>query len=102
MEIKPFKAFRFNTAIVGDVCKCIAPPYDIITGAQQNRLYEIGSYNIVRIIKGKTTPSDNNTDNPYTRAAQCFNNWLKESALKQDPAEAIYAYIALPSLSSKN
>ncbi len=93
MEIKPFKAFRFNTAIVGDVCKCIAPPYDIITGAQQNQLYEIGNYNIVRIIKGKTTPSDNNSDNPYTRAAQCLNNWLKESALKQDPAEAIYAYV---------
>ena len=93
MEIKPFKAFRFNAAIVGDVCKCIAPPYDIITPAQQNQLYEVSKYNIVRITRGKTTPSDDNTDNPYTRAARYFDNWLKECALKQDPTEAIYAYV---------
>jgi uncharacterized protein (DUF1015 family) len=93
MEIKPFKAFRFNEAIVGDVCTCIAPPYDVINFTQQNRLYRKNKYNIIRIIKGKTVPSDNSRSNQYTRAAQHFSKWLKEDALKQDSTGTIYAYI---------
>ncbi len=93
MEIKPFKAFRFNSGIVGDVGNCIAPPYDVISGAQQEQLYNKSEYNIVRIIKGKTTPSDNADNNQYTRAADCLNTWLKKGILKQDLAETIYAYV---------
>jgi len=93
MEIKPFKAFRFNKAVVGDVCKCIAPPYDVISPAQQSQLYKKSKYNIIRITKGKPTPSDDSRSNPYTRAAQYLNTWLEEGALKQDSTESIYAYI---------
>jgi len=93
MEVKPFKAFRFNADVVGDVAKCVAPPYDVISSAQQQQLYEKSEHNIVRIIKGKTTPTDNGQDNPYTRAATYLNNWIEQGALKQDSTEAIYAYI---------
>jgi len=93
MEIKPFKAFRFDAAVVGDVGDCIAPPYDVIDSARQQQLYEKSEYNIVRIIKGKTCPSDNGDNNQYTRAADYLNNWTEKGALKQDPAETIYAYI---------
>ena len=93
MEIKPFKAFRFNHAIVGDVCRCIAPPYDIISPAQQKQLHKNSKYNIAWITKGKTTPSDNSSDNQYTRAAQYFHAWLREGAIRQDSAETIYAYL---------
>ena len=93
MEIRPFKAFRFNEAVVGNVCRCIAPPYDVIDSTQQNRLYKKSKYNIARITKGKPTPSDNSNSNPYTRAAQYLNKWLKEGALKQDSADSIYAYV---------
>ena len=54
MEVKPFKAFRFDRDVVGNVGNCIAPPYDVISAAEQQRLYEKSKYNIVRIIKGKT------------------------------------------------
>ncbi len=93
MEVEPFKAFRFDADIVGDVGSCIAPPYDVISPAQQQQLYEKNKYNIVRIIKGKTTPSDNDNNNQYTRAADYLNNWIKEGVLVQDSTEAIYAYI---------
>jgi uncharacterized protein (DUF1015 family) len=93
MEIKPFKAFRFNGAIVGDVCKCIAPPYDVVGPAQQNQLYKKSEYNIIRITKGKPAPSDDSCNNQYTRAAQYLNRWLEKGALKQDLTESIYAYI---------
>jgi len=93
MEVKPFKAFRFDSGVVGDVGSCIAPPYDVINSAQQQQLYEKSEYNIVRIIKGKTTPSDNDSNNQYTRAADLLNTWMEKGILKQDPIETIYAYV---------
>ncbi len=93
MEVKPFKAFRFDAAVVGDVGNCIAPPYDVISPAQQEQLYKKSEYNIVRIIKGKTTPSDNENNNQYTRAAGYLADWIQQGALKQDSAETIYGYV---------
>ena len=93
MQIRPFKAFRFDEAVVGDVGNCIAPPYDVISDAQQEQLYKKSKHNIVRIIKGKTTASDNGENNQYTRAADYLNNWIEQGALKQDTAEIIYAYV---------
>jgi uncharacterized protein (DUF1015 family) len=93
MQIKPFKAFRFDKAVVGDVGSCIAPPYDVINDDQREQLYNKSEYNIVRIIKGKINTSDNGEDNQYTRAADYLNNWIKKGALKQDAAETIYAYV---------
>src|SRR4030043_448972 len=93
MEIKPFKAFRFDAEVVGDAGKCIAPPYDVISPDQQQALYERNEYNIVRIIKGKTAPSDTDDDNTYTRAAEYFNSWTEKGILKQDAEEAVYAYV---------
>ncbi len=93
MQIKPFKAFRFDKAVVGDVGSCIAPPYDVISDAQQEQLYKKSEHNIVRIIKGKTNASDNGDNNQYTRAAGYLNDWIKQGVLKQDAAETIYAYV---------
>jgi len=75
---------------VGD---CISPPYDVISPELQQQLYEKNEYNIVRIIKGKTTPSDNEADNQYTRAADYLKAWIEKGVLKQDSQEAIYAYV---------
>jgi uncharacterized protein (DUF1015 family) len=93
MQVKPFKALRFDGSAVGDVGNCIAPPYDVINPAQQQQLYEKSKHNIVRIIKGKTTASDNGDNNQYTRAAEYFNEWTEQGVLKQDSEEAVYAYV---------
>ncbi|MBN1391483.1 MAG: DUF1015 domain-containing protein [Sedimentisphaerales bacterium] len=93
MQVKPFKAFRFDSAVVGDAGSCIAPPYDVISPEQQRSLYEENAYNIVRIIKGKTAPSETAGNNVYKKAAEYFNNWIAKGVLKQDSKEAIYAYV---------
>jgi uncharacterized protein (DUF1015 family) len=93
MQIVPFKAFRFDAKVVGDVGSCIAPPYDVINDAQTEQLYQKSEHNLVRIIKGKTKASDDGRDNQYTRAAGYLARWIEEGALKQDSAEAIYAYV---------
>ena len=93
MQVEPFKAFRFNADVVGDVGGCIAPPYDVIDDAQREQLYAKSEHNLVRITKGKTTAADSERNNPYTRAADYLSRWIKEGALKQDSAEAIYGYV---------
>ncbi len=93
MEIRPFKAFRFDSSVVGDVGNCIAPPYDVIDADMQQRLYERSEYNVVRIIKGKSSPSDTEDENQYTRANQFLNTLIETGALKPDPTEAVYAYV---------
>ena len=93
MEIKAFKAYRFNSDVVGDNGKCIAPPYDVINPAQQKKLYEQNPYNIVRVILGKQEPTDNGQNNQYSRAAEYLKEWFKKNALKQDEKETIYAYV---------
>jgi uncharacterized protein (DUF1015 family) len=93
MEIKAFKAWRFNSKVVGDTASCIAPPYDVISDRQQANLYKHNEFNIVRIDKGKTHKSDNEKSNVYTRAAKYLKNYIKSGALKQDPTERLYAYV---------
>jgi uncharacterized protein (DUF1015 family) len=93
MQVESFKAFRFDVGVVGDVGNCIAPPYDVIDDAQQEQLYKKNRHNLVRIIKGQTKASDNGENNHYTRAADYLARWIEEGALKQDSAEAIYAYM---------
>jgi uncharacterized protein (DUF1015 family) len=93
MQLKPFRAFRFDPAVVGDATACIAPPYDVINDDQQEKLYQKSKHNIVRIIKGQKNPSDNDDDNQYTRAAGYLAEWIEQGALKQEADESIYAYV---------
>ncbi len=93
MRIQPFQGFRFDGQVVGDVGRCVAPPYDVIDEAMQHRLYERSEYNIVRVSLGKTTAQDNEQNNRYTRAAACLTEWIRSGVLKQDPTERIYGYV---------
>ena len=102
MEIRPFKALRFDPAVVGDVGDCIAPPYDVIDEQMQDALYQKSPWNIVRIIKGKTAPDDNETDNQYTRATASLEEFIGSGALKRDAADCIYAYVQDFKIGSQN
>jgi uncharacterized protein (DUF1015 family) len=93
MEVKPFKALRYNGQVVGNVGNCIAPPYDVINADQQEALYRKSDYNIVRVTRGKTSASDDGQDNQYTRAAAYLAKWMQEGALKEDAKETVYGYV---------
>jgi uncharacterized protein (DUF1015 family) len=93
MEVKPFKAFRFNAGVVGDAGACIAPPYDVINDGERDELYRKSPFNIVRITKGKNASCDDDQHNQYTRAAEFLQMWISQGVLKQDDQEAIYGYV---------
>ncbi len=90
-EIKAFRGIRFNPELLG-LDDVTAPPYDVITPAEQEGYYRRSPYNIVRLDLGKTSESDSNEDNRYTRAARDFTAWMSSGHLVQDDAPTIYAY----------
>ncbi len=90
-EVIPFRGILYNTSKIsgGDV---VAPPYDIITPALREALYEKSPYNIVRIDSGMEYPGDNQGENKYRRAADQLGQWLKEGILVQSAKPCFYAY----------
>lgn len=93
MDIKAFKAYRFNKDVVGDPGDCIAPPYDVIDLSMQDKLYRRNPCNIVRATKGKPKAGDSFDNNVYTRAAEYLEEAFESGALIQDAKEAIYPYV---------
>lgn len=82
--VKPFKALRFAEK-AGDISKLCCPPYDIIGPDEQNALYDISPYNIVRLELGREKDR-------YSAAAETLKKWLCDGILKRDAADAFYLY----------
>ena len=90
-KIAPFRGIRYNSHKVGDLSKVVSQPYDRVRYGLQDQYYDLHSYNIVRITKGKPSPNDNG-ENVYTRAASYLEGWLKEGVLLRDETPALYVY----------
>jgi uncharacterized protein (DUF1015 family) len=90
-EARPFRALRYDPAAV-DVAATIAPPYDVISPAQQAALYDRSPHNIVRLEYGQTLETDTSADNRYTRAAADLRTWLDAGVLVRDATPALYSY----------
>jgi uncharacterized protein (DUF1015 family) len=91
-KIEPFKGLRYNQKKIKDINKTFAPPYDIISKQEQNELYKQHPNNVIRLILGKISASDNKQNNRYTRAAKLFAKWIKDEVLIQDDKRCIYIY----------
>jgi uncharacterized protein (DUF1015 family) len=91
VAIRSFRALRYDPAIAGELGRVIAPPYDVIDAQEQERLYRASPHNIVRLILGKQSPADTETDNRYTRACRDYNAWRAQGVLQRDAIPALYA-----------
>ncbi len=90
-EIFPFRAYRYNAAVV-DPAKVLTQPYDKITPAMAEKCAAASPYNLIPVEKGKTLPSDSAADNVYTRAAKLLEEWIRARVIVQDAAPSMYAY----------
>src|SRR5438552_2457982 len=91
-EIRGFRAFRYDLGRVGSLSDVVAPPYDVIDPALQQRLYDLSPYNAIRLELTKDEPGDAATENKYTRAARTLKEWVGENVLRQDTARGLYVY----------
>jgi uncharacterized protein (DUF1015 family) len=90
-EIFPFRAYRYNPAVV-EPSKVLTQPYDKITPAMAEKYAAASPYNLIPIEKGKSRPDDTPADNVYTRAAKTLDEWIHTNVIVQDPAPSLYAY----------
>src|SRR5688572_8307722 len=94
-EILPFRALRF-TPEAGDPASLIAPPYDVISPAQQQALLAASPHNVVRIERpdgsSSLTAGEGEEGDRYKRAAATLAAWRKAGILARDNAPAIYLH----------
>jgi uncharacterized protein (DUF1015 family) len=92
IEVKPFHGLLYDTKVTGPLADVTAPPYDVISPALQESLYQKNPHNIVRLILGKVFSTDSEIDNRYTRSANTFSQWLMDKVLVRDPQPGFYLY----------
>ncbi len=90
-EIRPFKGFYYDGSKV-DPQKVVTQPWDVITPEMQQKYYDADPHNIVRIIRGRDIPGDNENENKFARAGRHFREWLSEDIFVRDAVDSIYLY----------
>ena len=91
-EIKPFNGWRYDGRRAGNTAKLVAPPYDIISPAQQEKLYRDNPYNAIRLELAKDMPGDSASSNKYSRAADTLSSWKSKGILVRESKPALYVY----------
>jgi uncharacterized protein (DUF1015 family) len=87
-ELRPFRGVRYTA--LGPLKDLICPPYDVISPADQVRLYERHPYNAVRI--ELPFSESNHPTERYERAALQFRTWLENGVLQADETPCLYVY----------
>jgi uncharacterized protein (DUF1015 family) len=84
-RIEPFPALIFNPERVGSLNRVVAPPYDLIDRARQDKLYDRSPYNVVRL-------ELNRDPDPYASAAATLARWVAVQVAVPTAHPAIYFY----------
>jgi uncharacterized protein (DUF1015 family) len=92
VTIAPFKGMVYNKKKIPNLNDVMSPPYDIISEAMQNQLYNQHEHNFVKLILGKINADDTDTNNRYTRAKHLFDAWQQHEILLPSPAPALFPY----------
>lgn len=88
--IKSFRGTRYNPEKIDDLSSVISQPYDRVRHGLQDKYYALSPYNVVRIIKGKKKPGDDEESNVYTRAREYYESWLEKGVLMREEVPALY------------
>jgi uncharacterized protein (DUF1015 family) len=86
VEIAPLRGLRYSGPYSGGAV--FAPPYDVISPAQQRGYLARSPYNVVRLILGPT-PGDTGW---YDEAAATLSRWISGGVLARDPSPVLYGY----------
>jgi uncharacterized protein (DUF1015 family) len=88
--VTPFNGIRYNPDIVGNSADVATPPYDVISPEAQADFYSRHPNNVIRLILNPSKATDTATDNPHTRSAACFRQWMQQGILKREAQPALY------------
>jgi len=83
IRIAPFRGGFYNQRKIRDLAKVVAPPYDVISKEEQEKLYKKSPYNFVRLDLSQEPDS-------YDVVARTLNEWQAQGILERDETPAIY------------
>jgi uncharacterized protein (DUF1015 family) len=91
-DVRPFRAWRYNTAVAGPLDALICPPYDVITPAAAGRLRAATPHNVIHLELGPGPADPTARDNRYVRAAATLEHWIADGILRRDALPCFYVY----------
>ncbi|HWE36222.1 MAG TPA: DUF1015 domain-containing protein [Isosphaeraceae bacterium] len=91
-DVRPFRGIRYDMARVGALSDVVAPPYDVIDPALQDRLYRASDHNVIRLELNREEPGDAPGRDRYSRAAAFLKDWRRQGILREDDQAAYYVY----------
>lgn len=88
--VTPFKGIRYNPDMIDNSTDVATPPYDVISPEAQRAFYHRHPNNVIRLILNPGKPTDTAADNPHTRSAACFRQWMEQGVLIREDQPALY------------
>ncbi|MGI8940552.1 MAG: DUF1015 family protein [Actinomycetota bacterium] len=86
-ELKPFRGLRYaDSERLKDL---VCPPYDVISGADQNHLHERHPANAVHLERAR---SHTGRDERNNEVAAVWSRWVSDGVVVRDDVESFYIY----------
>ena len=82
-EVEPFRAVRYDVRRAGPLTSLVAPPYDVVSPVERERLRDASPYNVVRL----TLPGSE------LEAAELWRSWQAEGILVRDERPSFWALV---------
>ena len=89
-EIAAFRGILYDPQKV-TADKVLAPPYDVISDEERDRLAGLDAHNFVRLILPRDAGGGDG-DEKYEEAARTLRAWLADGTLRRDDRPALYRY----------
>ena len=83
-EIRPLRAWRFNSKLQGSIGKLVSPLFDVVSESQRDALYE-EEFNSIHLSVPRGEDS-------ILSASRRLIKWKKDGVIKQDKLPSIYVY----------
>ena len=87
---RPFRGWKYNPDVVGDLNKVVCPPYDLITPELQESLLKRSPFNVVHLEAGENLDWNAPGGNTYRSATDLFEEWLRRGVLRREPEPCFY------------
>ena len=101
-EIQAFRGIRYAAAGTNDVGARLAPPYDVLSEEDKQRLLARDPHNFVKIDLPHTPPKFAGPPEAYAAAKRTMDDWLDTGVLMREAQPAIYVYHQAYSWAGRN
>ena len=87
---RPFRGWKYNPDVVGDLAEVVCPPYDLVTPELQESLRRRNPYNVVHLEAGEGLDWNVPGGNLYRDTTALFEDWMSQQVLKRDGEPCFY------------